>query len=277
MVIPRTVIRDRLETRDAAKALSLLMLITGLMPILAPIIGGQLLLFTSWRGIFLLMALFGSILLLLVYFTMEETLVSEKVIALRASIIAKNYFELLRHRQFMCHSLAGGFGLAGLFTYLAGSPRVLMGVYQIEPQSFGFYFGLNAAAYIGAAQLSARLLDRLPPERLLYLAQTTVIVTSVIGLALTVSHTLPLALFVLLLMAYMGAQGFINPNAAALALSQQGHRLGVASAMMGTVQMVCGALAGILISAWETTSALPLVATLFVCAILSWLSGLLAR
>lgn len=277
MVIPRTVIRDRLETREAAKALSLLMLITGLMPILSPIIGGQLLLFWSWRGLFALMAAFAFILCLLVYYTMEETLVPEKVIALKASIIAKNYLELLRHRQFMCHSLAGGFGLAGLFTYLSGSPRVFMGLYDIEPHNFGFYFGLNAASYVTAAQFSARLLDRLPPERLLFLSQTTVIITSLVGVVLTLANALPLPALLIFLMAFMGAQGFINPNAAALALGQQGRRLGVASALMGTVQMLCGAGAGMLISAWHTSSALSLTGMLFVCALLSWLFGWLAR
>ncbi|HLS50596.1 MAG TPA: multidrug effflux MFS transporter, partial [Burkholderiaceae bacterium] len=130
MVVPRAVIRDRLETREAAKALSLLMLITGLMPILAPIAGGQLLLLGSWRFIFAFMAIFGVLLLAWVYYGMSETLAPENVRPLKISAITKNYLELLRHRQFMCHTLAGGFGLAGLFAYLTGSPHVFINLYD---------------------------------------------------------------------------------------------------------------------------------------------------
>jgi len=275
MVVPRAVIRDRLETREAAKALSLLMLITGLMPILAPIAGGQLLLLGSWRFIFAFMAIFGVLLLAWVYYGMSETLAPENVRPLKISGITKNYLELLRHRQFMCHTLAGGFGMAGLFAYLTGSPHVFINLYDIKPQSFGFYFGINAASYILAAQLNAYLLDRLSPARLLLLAQIAVVISTVVGLVFTGLGVLPFALLMAFLMLYLACMGFINPNSVALALAYQGKRLGVASALMGALQMSCGALAGISISLWETTSALPLNTALLLCALLSATFGYL--
>jgi len=277
MVVPRAVVRDNLDTRDAAKALSLLLLIMGVTPILGPIIGGQVLFIAGWRGIFGIMALVGATLLFMTARHMRETLPAEKIVPLRVATIARNYWGLLRDRQFICYSLAGGLGSAGIFTYISGSPRVLINIYGVQPQYFGFLFGLCAASLIFSSQLSARLLDRHPPERLLKRAQICVVLVTLAGLALTLAGWLTLPLLILCLMGFMASQGFVNPNAAALALSRQGHRLGVASAMMGGVQMVSGTLAGIGISHWQSNSALPLTGILATCMVLSWLFGFLAR
>ncbi|WP_397475970.1 multidrug effflux MFS transporter [Pusillimonas sp.] len=277
MVVPRAVVRDNLDTRDAAKALSLLLLIMGVTPILGPILGGQVLYIVGWRGIFGIMALVGILLLIFTARNMRETLPPEKVVPLHALTIARNYWSLLRDRQFIFYALAGGLGGAGIFTFISGSSRILINIYGVEPRYFGFVFGLGAFSLIAASQFSARLLDRHPPEKLLKLAQTAAVVATMIGLALTLAGWLPLPLLMLCLMGFMGSQGFVNPNAAALALSRQGHRLGVASAMMGTVQMVSGAAAGIGISHWQSSTALPLTGILAACVALSWLFGFAAR
>lgn len=277
IVVPRAVVRDNLDTRDAAKALSILLLIMGVTPILGPIVGGQVLLIANWRGIFGIMAFAGLLLLIATARNMRETLPPEKVIALRVSNIARNYWGLLRDRKFICYSLAGGLGSAGIFTFISGAPRVLINIYGVPPQYFGFLFGLGAASLIFTSQLSARLLDRHPPEQLLKLAQITVVAITLLGLSLTLLGWLNLPLLMLCLMGFMASQGFVNPNAAALALSAQGHRLGVASAMMGTVQMVSGAIAGISISYWQSDTPLPLTSILAICMVLSWLFGATAR
>src|SRR5690606_19984425 len=239
MVVPRAVVRDNLNTRDAAKALSLLLRIMGVTPILGPILGGQVLFIAGWRGIFGIMALVGALLLYMTARHMHETLPPEKAVPLHILTIARNYWGLLRDRQFICYALAGGLGGAGIFTYISGSPRVLINIYDIQPQYFGFLFGLCAASLIFSSQFSARLLDRHPPERLRKRAQIGVVVITFAALALTLAGWLTLPLLMLCLMGFMASQGFVNPNAAALALSRQGHRLGVASALMGGVQMVC--------------------------------------
>lgn len=277
IVIPRAVVRDNLDTRDASKALSLLLLIMGVTPILGPILGAQVLLFAGWRGIFGIMTVVGVV---LTYFTarnMRETLPPEKAVPLRAGTMARNYWGLIRSRQFIFYALAGGLGSAGLFTFISGAPRILIIVYDIPPSYFGFVFGLGAASLITTSQFSARLLDRHSPERLLQLAQVAAVVSTIIALVLLYLGVLNLPLLMLSLMGFMGSQGFVNPNSAALALSSQGHRLGVASALMGTVQMICGASAGIGISLWQSDTALPLVGILALCAALSWLFGALAR
>jgi DHA1 family bicyclomycin/chloramphenicol resistance-like MFS transporter len=273
MVIPRAVIRDNLETRDASKALSILILIMGVTPILGPILGAQVMFIGGWRGIFVIMVVCGILLIYAAARHMRETLPVEKQIPLNIRNIGRNYWALLQDRQFMFYSLAGGFGSAGLFTYIAGSPRVLIDVYGVDPEYFGFLFGLNAASLIIMSQLSARLLNRHSPEKLLKLAQNSIVIAALAGVILTLAGVLNLLLFMLCLMAFMASQGFVLPNSGALALNHQGKRLGSASALMGTIQMLCGTMAGLAISAWHTDTALPMMGLLLISATLSWLSG----
>ncbi|ALM83868.1 multidrug effflux MFS transporter [Bordetella sp. N] len=277
IVIPRAVIRDHYDTQEAARAMSLLLLIMGLAPILAPLIGGQLLLITGWRGVFGLMLATGVILMTAILLVMQESLPPERVVPLNWQTIAGNYRALLRHRGFMAHSLAGGFGQAGLFAYIVGSPRVFIDIYGVDPQHYGFLFALNAAGLIIGSQVSARLLRRLPPQVLQQRALRTLAVASLAALLITLAGWMTLPLLMACLIGYLSSQGFVNPNSAALALADQRKRLGAASALMGTLQLSCGAVAGLCVSLWQSDTPLPLTAALAVCASLSWLSGQIAR
>lgn len=276
IVIPRAVIRDNFDTRDASKALSILLLVMGVTPILAPLVGGQVLQLANWRVIFAIMAGCGLALLVAAWRSMRETLPAEKIIALQPAIIWSNYKGLLKHRKFLCFTLAGGFGSAGMFSYIAGSPRVFIEIYGIDASHFGLFFGANALALISASQLSARLLNRWSPQALLRHAQISLMGMTLLALALTLAGSLTFPLLMICLLGFMASQGFVNPNSAALALAEQGHRLGAASALMGALQMCCGALAGTVVSAWSADSALPLTGTLAICATLSWLFGRIA-
>lgn len=273
MVIPRAVIRDHFDTRDASKALSLLMLIMGATPIIAPILGGQVLSLASWRWIFGIMSACGGLLLLGVVKTMQESLAPERVIPLSFITIGRNYMGLLKHKRFMFYTLSGGFGSAGMFTYIAGSPRIFIEIFHVDPRYFGFLFGLNAAALIFASQVSARLLNRHAPETVMKKAQIMLVIMTLAGLVLTLAGWLTLSLLMVCLVGFMASQGFVSPNTAALALREQGNRLGVASALMGTLQMLCGASAGLAVSVWQSPSPLPLTGLLALCACISWLFG----
>ncbi|MGB7399181.1 Bcr/CflA family multidrug efflux MFS transporter [Castellaniella sp.] len=277
MVIPRAVIRDYLDTQEAARALSLLMLVMGVMPIVAPLLGGQAVTLGSWRTVFYLMAAAGVALTWLTTRNMREPLAAELRTPLAVSTITANFRLLLRHRGFMGYALAGGFGSAGMFAYISGSPQVFIDIYGIDPRWFGLLFGLNAASLILAAQLSARLLRRHTPLKLLLRAQISLVLMTALGLILTLAGWITLPLLMMCLMGFMASQGFVNPNAAALALAEQGPRLGTASALMGCLQMLCGALSGFAISLWHADSPLPLTTLLTICALLSWVASHLAK
>src|SRR5690606_10162054 len=126
-------------------------------------------------------------------------------------------------------------------------------------------------------QVSARLLNRHPPIRLLARAQGILVLMTLCALLSTLAGWINLPLLMLCLMGFMASQGFVGPNAAALALAEQGPRLGVASALMGSIQMLCGALAGFAVSIWHTGTPLPLTAVLSLCAALSWFFGRIAQ
>jgi len=222
------------------------------------------------------MAACGAMLFIAVAWTMRETLPKEKAIPLGLGIIARNYLGMLRHKRFMCYTLAGGFGSAGMFAYIAGSPRVFINLFHVDPKYFGFLFGINAAALICTSQISARLLNRHTPEVLLKTAQISLVGMTLLGLALTLTGAINLIWLMICLVGFMASQGFVNPNSAALALREQGHRLGVASALMGTLQMLCGALSGLAVSAWQSDTPLPLTGILALCASMSWLFGRMA-
>ena len=208
---------------------------------------------------------------------MRESLRPDRVVPLRLTTILSNYAALLKHRRFMFHSLAGGFGQAGMFAYIIGSPRLFIDIYGVDPQYYGFLFGTNALALIVGSQICARLLRTKAPATLQRGAQHVLLVAALIALAVALSGHMTLLALMVCLAGYMGSQGFVNPNSAALALAEQGTRLGAASALLGTLQLASGALAGLIMSAWQAQSALPLTTILASCAALSWLAGRSAR
>ncbi len=277
VVIPRAVIRDHYETQDAARAMSLLMLIMGLAPILAPLAGGQLLGVMGGRSLFWRLAAGALAVMAATALIMQESLAPERVQPLCASSIARNYAALLRHRGFMAHSLAGGFGQAGMFAYIISSPRLFIELYGVDPQHYGLLFGANAAGLIIGSQVSARLLRTYTPLQLQRGALTALAVASLAALALALAGLMTLPLLMACLIGYMFSQGFVNPNSAALALSEQGARLGAGAALLGTLQLSCGAAAGFVVSAWQAAGPLPLATVLACCASLSWLAGRVAR
>jgi DHA1 family bicyclomycin/chloramphenicol resistance-like MFS transporter len=277
IVVPRAVIRDHYDTHEASRALSLLLLIMGLAPILAPLAGGQLVGITGWRGIFVLMMILGVIALGGVILMMKESLAPERMVPLSWGNIGRNYGALLRHRGFLSHTLAGGFGQAGMFAYIVASPRVFIELYGVDPRFYGLLFGLNACGLILGSQISAHLLRRSTPRQLQRRALTALALSSLVCLGITLAGWMTLPLLMMCLIAYMFSQGFVNPNSAALALSEQGKRLGAASALMGTLQMTCGSLAGLAVSLWQVESPLPLTAVLAGSACLSWRAGRFAQ
>lgn len=273
MVMPRAVIRDQLDTRDAAKALSIIMLIMGATPILAPILGGQILLFANWRIIFYIMTLCGVALLFSSVWFMRETLDPENITPLHPKVIFTNYKELFKHQGFLFYSLAAAFGSAGMFAYISGSARTFISVFNVPVAWFGVLFGINAFCLILASQIGVRLLNVASPSRLLRLAQNTQLSIVLFGLICTFFGIINVYGMMAMLMGFMACQGIISPNAAALALAEQGRRLGAASALMGTLQMLCGALAGLAISSWQQLSPLPLATILALCVVIAWFSG----
>jgi len=256
--------------------LSLLMLVMGASPLLAPLAGGQLLLLTGWRGIFVVLAVFGLFTLYGTLAWLPESLPREQRIPRRAREMAAIYAELLKARRFLGYALALG-AVAGLFfSYIAGAPQFFIELHGISPQGFGVYFGINAAGLIGAAQLNRWLLRRLSAESILKIAFPAATLTALLLAGSVASDFGGFAAQAVLIFVFLGLGGILFPNVMALGLEPYAHAAGSASALLGMVQYSLGALAGIFVGLFHNGSALPMVLNMGGCALTGSLAFWLA-
>jgi DHA1 family bicyclomycin/chloramphenicol resistance-like MFS transporter len=272
MVIARSVVRDLFDARESARIYSFLMLVMGLAPITAPLIGGQLLLFFGWRAIFVVLAAFGLLCAALVLFGLPETLPPERRSTAGLGQALAAYGSLIRDRQFMGFALAGGFISAGMFVYIAGSPFVLIELYGVAPEHYGWIFGANALGLIAASQLNRRLLQRYNGETIMRVAIGTIVISGLVLVAVAATGLGGLAGLLPPLFVCIAGYGLVVPNATAAAMALYGAMAGSASALLGTLQFSVGAMAGILVGVLHTGTALPMAGMIAACAIAALLA-----
>ena len=257
VVIARATVRDLHEGTAAARYFSRLMLVSGLAPILAPILGGQLLRFMDWRGVFVVLGLIGLVLLGAVFVLLPETLTEERKQSGGIRHTLATFAGLLSNRVFLGYTLTMGCAGAALFGYIASSPFVLQEIHGLSEQEFSFVFGSIAAGYILSSQINARLVGRVPLAKLLHRG---LIAFSLCGAAFLVTVLLdsPLPVILLPLYAMMWTMGFIFPNSTALALTNYPHAAGSASALLGLAQFATGAIAAPLVGIAGEDTAVPM-------------------
>jgi DHA1 family bicyclomycin/chloramphenicol resistance-like MFS transporter len=267
MVIARAVVRDRFDEREAARFFSLLILVTGLAPILAPSIGGQILVFFSWRAIFWALAGFALVGFITATFLLPESLPPERRTEGGVGTALYVYARLLRDRAFMRYALSGALVISGMFAYIFGSPFVFMQIYGVRPERFGWIFGFIAFGLISASQLNRVVLARVAGARILSHA---LMVTATAGVLLvTMAWTGAGGLAGLLgpLFVYIASLGFVLPNVMATALGPQGRNAGTASALLGTLQFGAGATVGMLLGALGDGTAVPMAGLIAACGL----------
>jgi len=265
LVIPRAVVRDLFDERDSVRMLSVLMLVMGLAPILAPLIGGQMLKYLGWRSVFWAYVLYGSVLLLVVAVGLEESLPADRRTRQPVSAVLRTYGRLLRDWRYLGYVLSGGLVFAGLLAYIAGSPFIFIDLYGISPQRFGFFFGSNAIGIIAASQVNRFLVHRYPARQILQ-AVLWITITASVGLLFgAYTNYAGLVGIVMPLWFFVAMHGIVSPNTTALAMSPYGAVAGSASALLGTVQFLLGAGAGSLIGAFADGTARPFATVLAVC------------
>lgn len=264
-VISRAAIRDKMGAEGSARAFSLMMLVFGLAPILAPLFGGLVLTLWGWRAIFVTLTVFATGCLIATHYIMEETLDIRHVVPLHLGRVCRQYWDLLRDRQFMSYALCGGLVQAGLFAYIAGSPYVLIELHGIPAQYYGLVFGANAIGLIGSSQINARLVIKHSLDRILKYTLTVAAAVSLANALLVAAGVNSLPLLLIGLFFYLSSYGMISPNSIAIVLKYQGKQAGTASALMGTLQFGLGVLSGVCMSVWHDKSALPLVSVMAIC------------
>ena len=237
IVVSKAIARDVCEGPELTRFFAMLMMVNGLAPIIAPVIGGQILLFTTWRGVFVTLVAIGFV-LLLATLAYKETLSPEKRLAgIRASFA--KFPQLLKNRYFLGHCLLQCFAFGGFFAYISGSPFVFQNIFQVSPQAYSLIFGGIGVGLLVAGALPARLAGRVPEEKMLQTAMLISFFGSVllfvgfwfeVGLAVI----LPILFFTITPLSVLGASSF------SLALSRQGKNAGTASALLGFSSMILG-------------------------------------
>ncbi|MBU6335712.1 MAG: Bcr/CflA family multidrug efflux MFS transporter [Chloroflexi bacterium] len=247
VVVSRSVVRDLFGARESARMFSILMLVTGLAPITAPLIGGQILEVADWRALFWVLTGFGVVTMVLVLGMLPETLPDERRIVRAPLDVLRGYGEIARDRQFVGMALTGAGAFAAMFAYISASPFVFIELYGVTPSSYGWIFGGNALGLVLAAQLNRHLLRRSRPEAILRagLGLSAVAALVFLGVLWLRPGDLPPLLPPLFVVVAM--VGIAGPNTTAIALGAYATRAGSASALLGTLQFVVGAIAAALV------------------------------
>jgi MFS transporter, DHA1 family, multidrug resistance protein len=268
-VVSMAMVRDQFAGSAAATMLSRLMLVMGLAPVLAPTLGGAILQVTSWRGVFVLLAIAGTMMVTLAAFALRETLPLQNRRKLAFRPVVATYGALLRDRTFVGLVLISGLMFATLFSYIGGSSFVLQEIYGLSVAQFGLAFGLNSLGFLTGSQLNPFLLKRFEPRRLVHAGVTIGAVAALLMLAAAATGFGGLVLILTPLWFILFACGLTLPNTPALALTRHGEAAGTAAALLGASQFVIGGAAAPLIGAMGSDSAVPMTLVMAMTATLA--------
>ncbi|WP_265564799.1 multidrug effflux MFS transporter [Streptomyces hygroscopicus] len=272
IVVARAVVRDLYEGTTMARFFSTLMLISGVAPVVAPLIGGQILRVTDWRGVFVVLTAVGLALTALVWVRLPETLPPGERHGGGVGTALRSMRTLLADRVFTGYTLAGGFAFAALFAYISASPYVVQEIYGASPQTFSLLFGLNSVGLVAAGQINGKVLvGRVSLDKVLA-AGLAVVTLAAVALLLISTGALgkvgltpvAVALFVL-----MSAMGITLPNTQALALMRTRHHAGSASALLGTSSFLIGAAASPLVGIAGEHTAVPMAVVQMAAALVA--------
>ncbi|MDQ0191388.1 DHA1 family bicyclomycin/chloramphenicol resistance-like MFS transporter [Alicyclobacillus cycloheptanicus] len=277
IVIARAVARDLYSGSELTRFYSLLMLVNGVAPILAPVVGGQLLRFTSWHGVFVVLTILGALMLTASALYLKESLPAERRVQGGIPKTLRNFRGLLSDRRFVGFAGSQGLVFAAMFSYISGSPFVIQNIFGLSAQAFSVIFAVNGVGIIIASQLAGRLSGRVGELRIL---MTGLLIACVFGLALlVVVLTGPnLTAVVICLFFVVASVGLVSTTATSLAMQSQGQAAGSASGLLGVAQMFAGGVAAPLVGLGGSYDAVPMGIVIAVCeagAILSY--GLAAR
>jgi MFS transporter, DHA1 family, multidrug resistance protein len=269
LVISQAVVRDQYEGTTAARFFSLLLLVTGAGPILAPQIGAELLNLGSWRIMFLTLAAIGTALIISAMFFLRETLPPEHRIPGGLGTTLRSMKVVATDRRFLANALSAGFAFGAIFAYIAGSSFALENVYGLSPQTFSLVFALNAVGLIAASQVNGRLVARLGSPRLLAFGLAGLALSGLAILAVVVADVGGLGAILACLFVLLTSLGLVAPNATALALNDFPQSAGSAAALLGLLQFSVGAGLAPLVGLGGDHDVLPMAIVMASSAVLA--------
>jgi DHA1 family bicyclomycin/chloramphenicol resistance-like MFS transporter len=277
MVAARAMVRDLFDVKENAKVFSLLMLVVSVSPIIAPTLGGYITATLGWRYVFAMLIIVVLFILAGTYFFLPESKKPDPNFSLRPAPILKNFASVLRHPQFLTFALTGAISYAGLYAYVGGAPYVFMEIYKVSETQFGWIFALIAAGLIGASQVNNLALRRYDSKQIIQVASCCQTIIGITLVCVTLFGWSSLFLTVLFVFLFLACQGFIFPNATALALAPMAQNAGNASALIGAIQLTIGATASAIISVLQNRTALPMAVVMSFCAVMAFTVFLLGK
>ncbi len=268
MVAAKAIVRDIFPVNEVAGAISVLMLIMGGAPIIAPTIGSFIIDAFGWKMIFLFLAIFCLLMIVSVTRFLPESIIPDKEVNLRPKQVAIKYFGILTHPRFWSFALSGSFAIGAMFAYISDAPKLFIENYGLSQKEFGLLFGLNAGGLILGSQINRLFLRKYSTFQITLFNSIILVILAGLFLINAILHLGFLAtagiLFLVLFLL-----GFQNPNTTALSLAPFGKKAGRASALIGSLKMVLGAFTSFLVSLFHSSSSVPLATIIFSCLLIS--------
>lgn len=255
-------VRDLFPVSENAKVFSLLLLVVGFSPMIAPTVGGYVTDAFGWHAVFMILTVMGVAIFAATALWLPDSYKPDKTLSLKPKPIIMNFLEVLREPQFYTYSITGAVAFAGLFAYVSGSPIVFMEVFHVDGKVYGWIFAFLSVGFIGSGQINTLMLRRFSSEQIVNVALICQAVIGLAFLAAALNGALTLTSTLVFLFLFLCCVGYTYPNAAALSLAPFTRNAGSASALMGAFQMGAGTLISIAISLFEEPSIIPMVAAM---------------
>ncbi|MFT4021843.1 MAG: multidrug effflux MFS transporter [Acinetobacter sp.] len=271
VVMARAAIRDRLDINASSQAFASMMIVMGIAPIAAPTLGAWVLAFSSWQGIFVLLAIVGVFCLISIHFFFHETLLVEKRLKLNSKQVLILYSAIFKDPSFLFPMLCGCLGGGAMFAYINSATEVLMVHYHLSQQQFAYLFGVNALGITLMSSINKRSASRFSITTRLLMGGLVQFVGTILLIIAGALGDLPLWMVMFGMFLVVSSVGLSGPNAMALAMAQQGSRAGTASAIMGSMQFLMGLLGGVILNfmVWNALTNMALVMFIFSASTLS--------
>ncbi len=275
MVVSRAIVADLFDEHGSARFLSQMMLVQGLAPIVAPLLGGYILAVAPWEAIFVVLTLFGVGCLVATLRGLPETLPPDRRHAVGIAGIGRAFGEVIANRAFMAPALSGAFAAACIFAFITGSPFVYMHLHGVDQQHYGWLFGLNAFGMIVASQLNRLLLRWFSTRRVMAGALAFNVAMGIVLVALAAD--VPLPMLVALLMLCLSTGPLIGANSTAIAMSHVGAHRGTASSVLGVMQFAVASLASAAVGLLHNGTVYPMVGIILAGGVLASLAYYMGR
>lgn len=272
-----SMVRDLFPVKDIPKVFSMLMLVVGLSPMLAPTIGGYITADYGWHTVFFILMCMGIVILFASQIVLPNTYLPDTSISLKPRPIITNFIRIIKEPQFYTYAFAGAIAFSGLFTYVAASPIVFMDIFKVDAKTYGWIFAFMSLSFISASQVNSLLLRKFKSEQMIFGALISQTFVVILFLILSINDLLGLYGTIIMLFLFLACLGISNPNTAGLTLAPFARNAGSASALMGAIQLGLGAFVSFAVGIFVDNSVVPMVIIMTITTILAMIILIFGR